>query len=598
MQELIPQACERCRVRKQKCDRVKPKCGQCRQASTPCIERRLGNLLDPDNPEAHHSYIESMKRRISNLESRLNSAASLPLTSSISGQGGDGTEIQSLAANAHHDTLQTEIGFLSLTAMAGFTGDPILHTSNISFNKLVQASTSVSGSDILQSQGQNEAVVGQLGDFHRTLLRKGISLSMTEPTNAMHRVLVLLQHSLPLINGPQLSDDYNEVMRSEEQGRLEKTATESPCKVIRVYLAAAIGMLMGRGHRQTESFATLFILTAYQFMPRVFAQANDREAAQCLTLMAVLAMYTPFGGSAWHLLGLAMTRCIAGGMHTARMSDHRSHDEGQKSSSRIFWTIYTLDAILSASSGRPFNIQDEDITSARPSRSREQTDRLDELHAWNVHQAKLLHDIRAYPGKGTLYHFSNYQHWKETAPLAMASIDNEDDRSFHNYHFHSSACRVLLAIVCICEANRGGLESSMIMTQATQDFEQYFEALERHATTNDCTITSVDGLEVFSTAVGLIWVTYHRATSNGSLVGVDRQVLVLTQKPLQLLTRVSGVFSAFTVFRDILQNFTNSITSESVVFDYSTISQNGDFSIPVPAQTLMVQALEMKRNLS
>jgi hypothetical protein len=318
--------------------------------------------LDPDDPEAHHSYIELMKRRITNLESRLkqmSQTSSISPQSSVPIEAGSTRGDQAISplldadgdANAssqnqprRHDALQTEIGFLSLAAMAGFTGEQISSTATISFQQLAQAVTCISGSNALRSEEQNEAIRGSLGHFHRNVLRQGFGLAAVDAMKPLNNFMPLVHVSLPILNVDELQRDYEKMLQREQCGETGDMFIETPMRTIRLYLAVSVGLMMGRDHRHTENFATLFILNAYQFLPRAFAQASDSEAAQCLVLMAILSIYSPFGGSAWHLFGLAMTRCISAGLHTSRMSDHRSEDEGRKKNSSLFWTLYCFDA--------------------------------------------------------------------------------------------------------------------------------------------------------------------------------------------------------------------------------------------------------------
>lgn len=236
------------------------------------------------------------------------------------------------------------MGFLSLSAMAEFTGEQASSGKTISFQTLVQAATGVSGSNPFDSSTQNEAILGSLGSFHRNLLKEGTHLSAPDKDGSLNRYANLVRYSLPFMCANQLLSDNALVNQHQDRQDMDPLLAQSPCKVIRVYMAIATGMLMSKEYRYTESFATVFALSAYQSMPRAFSQSSDGEVAQCLTAMAIFSLYSCFGGSAWHLLGLAVTRCISAGMHTARASSPGHDDPTKKHNSRVFWTLYTLDA--------------------------------------------------------------------------------------------------------------------------------------------------------------------------------------------------------------------------------------------------------------
>jgi hypothetical protein len=133
-------------------------------------------------------------------------------------------------------------------------------------------------------------------------------------------------------------------MEIHAQGAAGALPNESTGKMLRVYVAVAIGILLCRDHTRLENYATVLSLTAYQFMLRVIARDNELETVQCFIALTVHSMQNDFGGSAWHLLGLAVTRCLAAGMHSSRQSDPTSGNMEEKNNSRAFWTLYYLDA--------------------------------------------------------------------------------------------------------------------------------------------------------------------------------------------------------------------------------------------------------------
>jgi hypothetical protein len=238
-----------------------------------------------------------------------------------------------------------------------------------SFMTQVQAATCASGSNPSVSNTQNAAIFGQLGDFHRSLLRQGVSLATHDTSEPLARFIDLLNQSMPFLSSEQLASDHRVVVEACKGGNVGDLAAEDPTRVILVHLAVATGILLSKDYRYMESYATALALTSYQLVPRAITQSGDLEAAQILTMMAVFSLYSSFGGSVWHLLDLATTRCLAAGLHNAGMSGSGADDVEHESSRRAFWAIYVLDAFVSISLDRPFQIQDEDISTAvRPGR--------------------------------------------------------------------------------------------------------------------------------------------------------------------------------------------------------------------------------------
>lgn len=105
----------------------------------------------------------------------------------------------------------------------------------------------------------------------------------------------------------------------------------------------ATGLLVSPGYAYTEVIATKYAACAVDLLPRVFDHTSDLSTVQCLVALTIYSLYTALGGSTWHLLGLAMTRCVASGMHISRLSDLDSDNENKRNSCKAFWTLYKLD---------------------------------------------------------------------------------------------------------------------------------------------------------------------------------------------------------------------------------------------------------------
>lgn len=236
------------------------------------------------------------------------------------------------------------MGYLSLSAMAEFTWEQPFMTPTISFQTLLRASTGVSGDNPFVSDAPNGATSGPLGNFHRSLLRQGLNLATTDTDKPFDRFLDMCRTTLPFMSCEKLREEYHQVVKGHEDGTADTLFAESPSRTVRVYLAVATGMLLCKDFRAMESFAVVLALSGQQYMSRVLTQASDLDAAQCLILLTIFSMMSSFGGSTWHILGLAMTRCISAGMHNARVSDPDSEEVQKRESSRAFWSLFVLDA--------------------------------------------------------------------------------------------------------------------------------------------------------------------------------------------------------------------------------------------------------------
>lgn len=243
------------------------------------------------------------------------------------------------------DSIQAEMGSLSLAAMAESTGEqPLLPRARpfLSFETLLRSSTGVAASNLSRSDTPNPALHGAFGDFHRALLRQGLQLNSIDTQKPFDRYLDMSIQCFPFIERTQLMEEYAIVSRAD-LGNSGELLASSPGQIVRTYVAVATGILLTPDFRHMETFATSLALTAQQHIPRVDGSSRELETVQCLIAIAVFSLFTSFGGSTWHLLGLALSRCVSAGMHHIRVSDAQSDDEEKRGSSRAFWCLYVLD---------------------------------------------------------------------------------------------------------------------------------------------------------------------------------------------------------------------------------------------------------------
>lgn len=139
----------------------------------------------------------------------------------------------------------------------------------------------------------------------------------------------------------ELNELHNTAIAEQAGGNNAQSPSEH---LVIAYLGTATGLMLGAHYRYNEMLATELAFRAVRLMPKVLGYAGKLPAIRCLTALVIFSIYSTFGGSTWHLLGLTMTRCISAGLHTVRFSDHRSQNNEQRSSSRLLWTLYIIDA--------------------------------------------------------------------------------------------------------------------------------------------------------------------------------------------------------------------------------------------------------------
>lgn len=560
MATATTQACERCWKRKQKCDRRHP-CSLCTVAGAVCIERRLGTVEDPSDPTRPLSYIESLKARVRLLERRQSQSAIAgppPAAAAVRDSISVAPDAPAAAAPPSTvgagDHLQTEMGYLPLSAMAEFSGEQGAGVAQqLSSDTLFRAAIGVAGTDPTHSLAVNPALGGPMGDYHKWLLSQRLSFGSMDTGRPFHRFLDMAQFLFPLFDRDAMSASYTAVLHSHEASEAERMAAEAPDQLVSVYAAVANGLLMSENYIYTESFATVLALHAFQLMPTVLARSAELDVIRCLFMLAMLSMYTAVGGSAWHLLGFAISRCISAGLHTARVSDFRSQDKARRESSRVFWNIYMMDAMLSCYFGRPFLLHDEDITTLAPLKpDLLAAPALLDWHPYNVHFARLLHDIQKNPSAGILFHFSNFRHWKETVPLE--AIADEHQRRLAEYQHYRASAMVLVQILSIPIIRHGGSGLSMATNNAQDEFSKFLSLLEHQAQAQDCVLTPFDIILVFQVGVQLISIASleqaHHAPAS-----------IVIQPCLRLLLMSVGRVPLARRLHDILDSFAGLVNS-------------------------------------
>jgi hypothetical protein len=318
-----------------------------------------------------------------------------------------GSETVASPHNDLHDTMQ-EASYLSLAAMAERTDRQPFPTEGLSFLTLLYAAIGVSGENPVHSLEQNAALSGPLADFSKNTVH-GNYMRFANAT-LFSQYVEVIQHSYPFMTSVELNEMFEMVIRAHQTNDTERLTAASPETIVITYVGLATAVLLSPGYTYKEPLAVDFVAHAVELLSRVFDHANDISIVRCLTALAVYSMYTTFGGSTWHLLGLTMTRCVASGMHTNRVSDPNDFDNEEKQRCcRTFWVLYVLDTYISSTLDRPFCLSDNDVMVSPP--PADLSDEYRHLHSL-VEHAQLLRSMRQQPDTDAWIHYINLGHWQ------------------------------------------------------------------------------------------------------------------------------------------------------------------------------------------
>jgi hypothetical protein len=463
-----------------------PSCQQCLVASSTCVQRRFGSIIDASDPSSI-SYIESLKSRIRILELRtdeLDSSDDSPNQRRSSNVLDSNETIDPSPERNDLQDAMHEASYLSLSAMAEPTGRQRSSPQGLSFLTFLLAAMSVGGANPSLPVGNNVSLSGHMAEFRNTIFPHGRSLNGVQMTAAFETFVAKMSGLFPFMTRRELQEEFDLVT-----GDVERVTNESPEKIVIVSIGIAIGLLLSPMYNFTEVLASELATRAMQLIPRIFDHTADIAVVQCLTVLTIYSLYTPHGGSAWHLLGLAMTRSISCGMHTSRASD-------LDAASRAFWTLYILDTYLSTTFDRPFCLNDRDIMVSPPSSPRTDADTADTAVLRHLTQhAQILRAIRTEGEEDALCHFVNLRHWKESMPRTTSPNVFEQEQLY------------IRGIIEICKSptTAGDPGRNTIMQYAMDQLTNYVNLFEHRITSQDGTPSCLDGHLVF--AIGVVIAT-------------------------------------------------------------------------------------------
>ncbi|KAL2795271.1 hypothetical protein BJX66DRAFT_350656 [Aspergillus keveii] len=545
-----PQACERCWKRKQKCDRLLPACTACSEAGSQCIPRQF--RVEPsseDNSGLSHAalpgYVDALKQRIHHLEN-----IAQRKRRQIAFDDSDSTVTPSLPAEGHDgldssvQTAMGEIGFLSRSAMAEPRDDTSGFPRQLAVSQMLQTILSLSGASPSQNLSV-DAYASQWSLLGVTDPLKALSSETAAPflRAFLDRVGVFYLH----FDRKELEDQCEAFFADERRGSGD---TPDPVRCHReasVCLALAIGMLVSPQSGRYEVLAQALHAAAVKVFPRVLQSGSCIQLLHCLLLLIMYSMLSSTGGSTWHLLGLAMKKCVSFRLHKESDPDSPVSSEEATKRAFLFWNLYIIDRTLCTAMDRPFGIQDEDITLSLPKVGPHETVEF-EFERHLVTHAQLISSIRNSDEPCPLYHYRNLCFWKEVTPGMQSFLDTNEvlRRHVQRLSFHS-----LMQILPLHMATR--YDNAIMGAQTVEIDREVVASCENIIEQMYCALDDAssggaftDGYDVFAAGVAILC----NGTQPAQNQILDQANLV--NKCVAVLTALGERFSGFKVFRRIL----------------------------------------------
>lgn len=106
-------------------------------------------------------------------------------------------------------------------------------------------------------------------------------------------------------------------------------------------MALSLGAIVSPGHDQRSSFhSSTYLLAAIKGYSQALAP-DSLDLLHFLLLLTLYSLFSPHGGSTWHLLGLAIQTALRLGLHQESRLDKWS--SGKHDGYNAFWCTYILD---------------------------------------------------------------------------------------------------------------------------------------------------------------------------------------------------------------------------------------------------------------
>ena len=326
-------ACQKCRLRKVKCDRQAPKCTNCAKGSVACI------VVDPITGEQYaRDYIRQLEEKERDLTQRLGALDDAGVVTPVSTERSDGS----------HPTPAGPETAASSGTQSGFVGDG----SGLGFLQSIL-------SDI-KWQHHRAQILEQLKKRPRIVRHRPVA-------NALP----------PMVQARQLFDNYFTrfhvhhafLLRSEMLDVFNRVYSVPPSlgrpsaqDNFRLFMLFAISDTTR--HRACQSAGQSaehpygYYLAAESYLADI-PLIKGLDAIQNLLLIARFGMYHRIGASIWEISHLCMRQCIEWGLHLNAYGNPDPLKEQHQR--RIFWECYVHDRYSSGILGRPFALLESEI---------------------------------------------------------------------------------------------------------------------------------------------------------------------------------------------------------------------------------------------
>ncbi|EGR51909.1 N-terminal binuclear Zn cluster-containing protein, partial [Trichoderma reesei QM6a] len=415
-------ACNRCRLRKNRCDQKLPSCASCNKVGVSCVG------YDPiTKKEIPRSYVFYLETRVEVLEkllasnnitfppaedldvcSRPGSEGSFPAVRER-GYSGQSDVAGSRISRPHSHRSQALDNALLPEKKQGNQSPAMLNivsptkprslasASGVSFARVVFAAVQYSVSD--QNSGPDKTATSKtsMRDSFFGLHTRPTIQPATFPSRdvAMRLVTLYFEHAnpqIPILHRGEFMRMFEKAYANEGRG-----LSARELYMLNMVFAIGCGVIVGepvkaeasggsrlsfqqsRGQCQPEEYHASAIVHLEECLS---SSGGGLEVLQAVLLLANFALLRPVPPGLWYITGVAVRLAVDLGLHhedTADIDDagpqHSNGDGADRGRRlwirdmrrRLWWCTYSFDRLVSTCVGRPFGISDQVITTEFPS---------------------------------------------------------------------------------------------------------------------------------------------------------------------------------------------------------------------------------------
>lgn len=416
--------CQRCRVKKTKCDRQLPQCLRCLKAKVPCFS------MDPvTGQEIPRSYLHHLEQKVQMLEAQLksqgqNSSAApgyetQPFSIDSVGAGMlNGTSPASMMSPRQGKVESLQMAYSALVRLDLVSDQVVVSTADlyigsmlgVTFAKLMLAALKINGLSLTEHLKVNMSmaappIVRPAMLPPKATAEQFLHIYFTQSNSQLpilHRDVFLRQYFEPIYGhwesnlnlgclGPirhssrllppentwfhrykqQLSSHFNETGLESDTAQNISDNMDVPPEYRKAlfFLNMVFALASSANHLQyVNTISELFKMSAFKYLEEAEAGEDPLEKLEITLLIALYSLMRPAVPGVWYVLGKALRVCVDLGLHNDRADRTKNSDAFTKDRRRrLFWCTYSLDRQICFYLGRPVGIPEASITTPFPS---------------------------------------------------------------------------------------------------------------------------------------------------------------------------------------------------------------------------------------